>query len=73
MDEAPGQCVVKTSTEVEKELTFVLAAGETKYVKTTVSLGVFVGRIQPQLVSPTQGEQEITQLHYTGGSKIAVQ
>lgn len=73
VDEKPGQCVVKTSTEVEKQLTFVLEAGETKYVKTTVSMGVFVGRIQPELVSPDQGARDVTQLHYTGGPKMAEQ
>ena len=68
-DEAPGKCVVRTSTEVEKELSFILEAGETKYVKTSVSLGFMVGRIQPELVNPEQGANEISELHYTGGPK----
>ncbi len=66
-DEDPGKCTVTTSTEVEKQLTFVLEAGETKYVKTTISIGVLVGRIQPELVSNDEGSQAITKLHYTGG------
>ena len=67
VDEEPGKCTVITSTEVEKQLTFTLDAGETKYVKTSVSMGFMVGRIQPELIANEQGEQDITELHYTGG------
>ncbi|QKK11309.1 MAG: hypothetical protein HND59_06615 [Pseudomonadota bacterium] len=54
---------------MEKELSFILEAGETKYVKTSVSLGFMVGRIQPEPVNPEQGANEISELHYTGGPK----
>lgn len=66
VDQAPGNITVSTSTEVEKQLTFTLAAGETKYVKTTVSFGVLVGRINSALVNSTEAKAEIAGLAYTG-------
>ena len=67
VDQTPGNCVVSTSTEVEKQLTFTLAANETRYVHTSVSLGVFVGRINAKLVNAAEAKSEIASLHFTGG------
>jgi hypothetical protein len=67
VDQTPGNCVVSTSTEVEKQLTFTLAASETRYVHTSVSIGVFVGRINAKLVNAVDAKSEIATLHYTGG------
>lgn len=66
VDENPGKCLVSTSTEVEKQLTFTLGAGETRYVRTSVSLGVLVGRINAELVNNETAKSEIVELHYTG-------
>lgn len=66
VDQAPGNCLVSTSTEVEKQLTFTVAAGETKYVRTSVSFGVLVGRINSELVNADEAKAEITNLNYTG-------
>ena len=66
VDENPGNMTVATSTEVEKQLTFKLVAGETKYVKTSVSFGVLVGRINSELANSTEAKAEITGLAYTG-------
>lgn len=66
VDENPGKCLVSTSTEVEKQLTFELAAGESRYVRTSVSLGLVVGRINAELVNNETAKSEITELHYTG-------
>ena len=41
-------------------------AGETKYVKTAVSFGVLVGRINSELVNAIEAKTEITGLAYTG-------
>lgn len=70
VDEKPGNCVVSTATEVEKQLTFTLAPAETKYVKTSVSFGVMVGRINPELVNSADAKKELTELHYTGASPL---
>lgn len=47
VDVAPGTCVVSCKTEAEYSTSFELAAGETKYVRTRIELGAFVGRIVP--------------------------
>lgn len=66
VDENPGKCLVSTSTEVEKQLTFTLGTGETRYVRTSVSLGLLVGRINAELVNNDTAKSEIIELHYTG-------
>ena len=66
VDEAPGNCTISTSTEVERQLTFTLLAGETKYVRTSVSMGVLVGRVNSTLESPDIANAEIANLSYTG-------
>lgn len=65
-DENPGNMTVATSTEVEKQLTFKLAAGETKYVKTSVSMGVLVGRINSELVNGAEAKPVVAELAYIG-------
>lgn len=70
VDQAPGSCTVATSTEVERHLTFTLGAGEIRYVKTTVSMGVLVGHISPELVGTDVGKSDIAGLHYTGSSPL---
>ena len=64
-DVAAGNYVVSTTTERERQLTFTIAAKDIRYVRTTPSFGVFVGRIQPELVPAQEAEQEIADLHYT--------
>lgn len=66
VDEAPGNYTVSTATEVERQLTLTLAAGETKDVQTSVSFGVLVGRINSILASPNDAIAEIAELRYTG-------
>ena len=66
VDENPGNCKASASTEVERQVTFTLAAGETKYIKSTVSMGALVGRVNLELVSPGDAGKEIGELHYTG-------
>jgi hypothetical protein len=66
VDEDPGNCTVATSTETEKQLTFVLDRGQTRYVQTSVSIGILVGRINPELVAADVAKKEIESLHYTG-------
>lgn len=71
VDEPPGTYTVITATEVEREITFDLAAGQTRYVRTAAGLGVLVGHVTPSLVWPETAEAEIQSLHYTGGSPPA--
>jgi len=71
VDTMPGNYAVATSTEVERRLTFTLATGKTRYVKTTVSMGALVGRINPELVNADVGKSDIQELHYTGGTALS--
>ena len=55
VDRPPGKYAVTTATEVENAVTFQLAAGETKYIKTAVTPGILVGHVTPTLEFPEQG------------------
>jgi hypothetical protein len=66
VDQAPGAKEVSTTTEVEKKLTFKLDAGETRYVKTVIGLGLMVGRVYPELVDNATGQKEIEECSYIG-------
>jgi len=66
VDKDPGNYKVSTATEVDRSLEFVLAAGETKYVRTYVSMGFLVGHIIPELVNEDDAMKKIPQLTYAG-------
>lgn len=66
IDYAPGTVEVKTETEVEEKITFTLAPGQTRYVRTYVGMGLMVGRVYPELIDAEQGVNEVQQLSYTG-------
>lgn len=65
-DVSAGNVKVATSTEVEKQLTFTIEPKETRYVKTSPSFGVLVGRVVPELVSEGEATKELAELHYIG-------
>ena len=66
IDTVPGDHSATTATEVERELTFSLDPGETKYVRTAPSWGVFVGHITPELVGPNEALKELQEISYIG-------
>lgn len=66
VDHAPGAKQVTTTSEVEKKLTFNLNAGEIRYVKTSVGLGMIVYRVYPELVDKAVGEKDVAELSYIG-------
>jgi Protein of unknown function (DUF2846) len=66
IDRAPGDYEVMLSTEVDRKLTFTLDAGEERYVRMSVSLGVLVYRVYPELVDKSTGVTEMRELSYTG-------
>jgi hypothetical protein len=47
----------------------VVDKGETKYVRTKVSMGVLVGHVVPELVSADEAQKELATLSYTGGAQ----
>jgi hypothetical protein len=66
VDCAAGNHRIATSTEVERELTFGLDEGQTRYVRLDVSMGFFVGHVYPNLVEPEEAKSEIENCHYIG-------
>ena len=68
VDKAPGNYLATTTTETEKTLSFTLAAGETKYIRTSPSFGVMVGRIALDLETPEKALAELPSLSFTGSA-----
>ncbi|WP_455219310.1 DUF2846 domain-containing protein [Kaarinaea lacus] len=66
VDRDAGSYSVSTSTEVERTLEFTLSAGETKYIRTYVTMGVMVGHVIPELVSADDAMKAMTDLSFAG-------
>ena len=65
VDRPAGNYVASTSTETEKTASFILAPGETKYLRTSPSFGVLVGRIVVELETPEKAQTELPSLSLT--------
>jgi hypothetical protein len=66
VDAKAGNHEVMCATEVEKKLTFTLDKGEVKYVKTSIGLGLLIGRVVPELVGQEEAQKELPDLSFTG-------
>jgi hypothetical protein len=66
VDRPPGTYTVSTKTEKDETVSVTLAAGQTVYVKTDVSMGLFVGHVSPELVADDQAASEIADCHFVG-------
>jgi Protein of unknown function (DUF2846) len=66
VDRPAGDYKISGATEVERSVSFVLAAGETKYIKTFMSMGLLAGRVNFELVNAAGGETAVSGLSYTG-------
>jgi hypothetical protein len=66
VDRPAGNYTATAATETEKVLTFTLDPGETKYVRSYVTMGVLVGRVNLELVEPNKARAMLTELSYTG-------
>ena len=66
VDRPAGNYTAATSTETEKSASFVLTTGETKYLRTSPSLGLLVGRIVVELETPEKAKAELPSLSYIG-------
>lgn len=64
VDRDPGNYEVTAATETEKKLTFVLEPGQERYVRLKIQMGVFVGRIVPELVDKQEAHGEMRELSY---------
>lgn len=70
VDTGVGSHEASTSTEVTNKVSFVLAPGEIKYVRTEPSIGLFVGHVAPTLIGADVAQSEMAALSYTGGPKV---
>jgi hypothetical protein len=69
VDRPPGDYTVTTATEVEKKLTFTLEAGQIRYVRLSVSMGLFVGHVYGELVDEAAAQKEMDSTSYIGSTK----
>ncbi len=68
----PGNYEVSTSTEVERNLTFTLTKGQTRYVRLSISMGFFVGHVYGELMDEFVGRSEILETHFTGQVPVSI-
>ncbi|QSI30079.1 DUF2846 domain-containing protein [Variovorax sp. RKNM96] len=66
VDRPAGNYVAASSTETEKTASFTLAANEVKYLRTSPSMGLLVGRVVIELESADKAKAELGSLSYTG-------
>jgi hypothetical protein len=66
VDRPAGSYVASTSTETEKTVSFTLQSGETKYIRSSVSFGLMVGRVVLEPETPEKAKAELGSLSYTG-------
>ena len=64
VDRAPGDYEVSAATETEKKLTFTLEPQQERFVRLKIQIGVFVGRIVPELVDKAEAVDELKDLSF---------
>ena len=63
IDRPPGNYEVSLTTEVKEKINFRLSAGETRYVRLKIGLGLVVGRMYPELVDESRALGELAGLN----------
>jgi len=71
VDRPAGNYTATAATETEKAATFVLQAGDTKYLRTSPSIGLLVGRVVVEIEDPKKALAELPSLSYTGAVKTS--
>jgi hypothetical protein len=66
VDRPAGSYKAATETEVEKTLNFSLSEGEIKYIRSSVSMGVLVGRVGLEVAAPETAKAQLAELSFTG-------
>ena len=65
-DVPPGEYSVAMTTEVTRQLTFTVAAGEERFVSTYALPGLLVAQVAAELVDPERGRVEVATKAFTG-------
>lgn len=68
VDRPAGQYMATVSTETQKTLSLTLSPGEVKYVRSSVGMGIVVGRILLELEDPGKAKAELKKLRFTGAA-----
>lgn len=68
VDRPAGNYVPSATTEIEKTGYITLQAGETRYVRTSMAMGVFVGRLVFEQEEPGRARAELESLSFTGSA-----
>ena len=63
IDTPPGNYEVLVATEVKETVNFRLLAGQTRYVRLKIGLGLVVGRMYPELVDESRALGELADLN----------
>ncbi|GAB3771405.1 hypothetical protein GCM10028796_40090 [Ramlibacter monticola] len=66
VDRPAGNFLASASTETEKTLSFVTQPGETKYIRSFVSFGLMVGRVNLEPETPEKAKADLATLSFTG-------
>lgn len=66
VDRPAGNYLAAATTEAERTLSFTLQPGETKYIRSSVSVGLLVGRLVLEPETPEKARAELGSLSYTG-------
>ncbi|SFF55193.1 Protein of unknown function [Duganella sp. CF458] len=69
VDVAPGKYEASAATRVTRKFSFVLEAGETRYVRTKAQFEEKVGRVVLESVSAEEARRELPALNFTGTAK----
>jgi hypothetical protein len=64
VDRPAGTYEAVCGTEVDRKASFVLDAGQERYIKTSVGMGVMVAHVIPELVDPAEGSAAVQSLSY---------
>jgi hypothetical protein len=64
VDRAPGNYEVTAATETENKLTFTLEPKQERFVRLKMQMGVFVGRVIPELVDKAEAESELNGMSF---------
>ena len=64
VDRPAGNYIVSCATEAEHKLSLSLDGGETKYVRTEINMGLFIGQVKPLLEDRTQAEKTLKDCSY---------
>ncbi len=66
VDRPAGSYEVSASTEAKRSLSLNLDAGQERYVRLEVKMGLLAGHIKPVLVDNADGKDEIKKTKYVG-------